>query len=190
MQIKKSSEGIHVITGYGATFNNVDRGNDTILPGAFKKTIERHKQENRPVRMYFQHDSKEIIGGFDAHSLREDAKGLHVTGQLNLGVQRGIEVTNLIKQGVLSDFSIGYSIVDFDFKDGVRILKELDLWEISVVSEPMNTEARILSKSIGKEYNKVAIRELNAYESLYEKEVQKKQINEAKALLNYLLRKD
>jgi len=141
--IERNGMSLGVVSGYGSTFNNVDRGQDRVMPGAFKKSIQRHQDSQRPVRMYYQHNSQEIIGGFPAMQLREDAKGLFVVGEINLGVQRGREVFALAKQGVLTDFSIGYTVRDFDLKAGVRELKEIELWEVSVVSEPMNPLATI-----------------------------------------------
>ncbi len=131
------------IAGYASTYGNIDRVGDAVMPGAFAKTLDRYKKENRPIRMYYQHDDKELIGAFYPSQMREDAKGLYVEGELNLEVQRGREVYALAKQGVLSDMSIGYSIRDFDIKNGIRQLKDIELWEISIVSEPANPEAKI-----------------------------------------------
>lgn len=136
------------IAGYAATYD-VDRVDDRIVPGAFSKTISNFKTAGRPVRMYYQHDDKEIIGAFIPQTMREDERGLYVEGDINLEVQRGREVYALAKQGVLTDMSIGYSVKDFDIKDGIRELKEIELWEISVVSEPANPKAKITAvKSI------------------------------------------
>lgn len=142
-EIERNGQRYGLVVGYASTFLNVDRGRDKVMPGAFKRTIARHQAKNRPVRMYYQHDNKEIIGGFSAFKMREDTKGLYVEGEINLQVQKGREVYSLAQQGVLTDFSIGYSVVDFDISDGVRELKEVELWEVSVVSEPMNPEANI-----------------------------------------------
>lgn len=137
------------IEGYLSTFDK-DRGGDEILPGAFKKTIKRHKKSNnRPIRMLFQHNRDNIIGGFPIDKVKEDDKGLWVVGQINLDVQKGAETYALAKQGVLSDMSIGYSVpsggYDYDKNSQTNYLKEVELWEGSVVSEPMNTQAQILA---------------------------------------------
>ena len=76
--------------------------------------------------------------------MREDDKGLFVVGEINLGVRRGLEAYNLAKQGVLTDMSIGYSVIDFGMVKGIRELKEIELWEISLVSEPANPSAQIV----------------------------------------------
>jgi len=134
-----------IISGYASTFGNVDRVNDMVMQGAFGATIKEYQEKRRPIRMYYQHDDKEVIGAFSAFSMREDEKGLYVQGEINLEVQRGREVYALAKQGVLTDLSIGYTVRDFDMDRGVRKLKSLALWEISVVAEPANPLATITS---------------------------------------------
>lgn len=133
-----------IIEGYASTYGNVDRVKDIVMPGAFTKTIRRHMDEDRTIRMFYQHDAKEIIGGFPAALMQEDPQGLRVVGEINLDVQRGREVYALAKQKVLTDFSIGYTVKDYKIKDGARQLLEIELWEVSVVAEPANTKARII----------------------------------------------
>ncbi len=130
------------INGLAATFQR-DRGDDVILPGAFAKSLHRHRESDRPVRMLFQHRSEFLIGQFPIHQIRETAEGLEVKGEINLEVQKGREAFALARQGVLSDFSIGFSIIEEEFRDGIRFIKELELWEISPVGEPMNIGAKI-----------------------------------------------
>ncbi len=148
---KQGAGNFGYIEGYASTFEK-DRGGDEILPGAFRSTIKRHKKsDDRMIRMYFQHNGMEVIGGFPIDQVKEDKKGLKVVGQINLDVQRGREVYSLAKQGVLSDMSIGYSVKDYDYDkmSGTTFLKDIELWEISIVNEPMNASANILAvKSI------------------------------------------
>ncbi len=148
-QVTKDGINYGVFTGYASTFGNVDRKGDMVARGAFLNTIADFQAKGRPVRMYFQHDSMELIGGFDSLSLREDEKGLYVVGYINLEVQRGREAYALAKQGILTDMSIGFNINDFKLVDGVRVLTDITLWEISMVCEPANPQATIISvKSI------------------------------------------
>jgi HK97 family phage prohead protease len=144
-EVQIDGQNYGVVRGYASTYGNVDRGSDRVIRGAFKKSLERYRKTNRPIKMYYQHDNKEIIGGFPVDKIMDDESGLYVEGQINLDVQRGREAYALAKQGVIQDFSIGYSVSDYDIKSGVRQLKELELWEISMVGEPMNPEARILA---------------------------------------------
>lgn len=136
---------IGVFSGHLAAFAK-DRMDDVFLPGAFKESLSRHRDENRPIRMLVQHDSDFLIGGFPIESVREDDKGLFVIGNINLDVQRGKEAFALMKQGVLTDMSIGFSVSGDDgmeFRDGIRFLKQVDVWEGSLVTEPANVAAKI-----------------------------------------------
>lgn len=142
---------IGVVEGYASTWD-VDRGNDVILRGAFDKTIARHVSEGRQVRMLWQHNGDQLIGGFPAEKMREDERGLFVRGEINLETQAGREAYALAKQGVLSDFSVGFSIPSRDavkYNDtgdrNVREIREVELWEVSMVGEPMNPNANVLA---------------------------------------------
>lgn len=143
---KKNINGVEIgiVRGYASTFNNIDRDGDVILPNAFNKTVNDFKSTQRPIRMLYQHSTQELIGGFPPEMMRIDEKGLFVEGQINLDVQRGREAYSLARQNVLTDFSIGFSINEADYNGDVREIKEITLWEISMVGEPANPQARIL----------------------------------------------
>jgi HK97 family phage prohead protease len=140
---------VGIIKGHAAAFTK-DRVEDIIEKGAFLGTLKEHTARgNRQIRMKFQHKRDEIIGGFPVSLAREDEKGLFVEGHINLEVQRGREVFSLAKQGVLEDMSIGFIIPqggqEFIEVDGdrVRLIKQIDLREISIVDEPANADAQI-----------------------------------------------
>lgn len=136
-------------TGYGSVFGELDSYRDIVLPGAFKKTIEKHQQKGRAVKMLWQHRTTEPIGVY--REIREDDHGLFVRGEINMKVSRGVECYHLMKQGALDGLSIGYSTVesDYDAKKSINYLKELDLWEISPVTFPAGDSARVVDvKSI------------------------------------------
>jgi HK97 family phage prohead protease len=127
-------------SGYAAVFNNTDLGGDIIAPGAFTKSIK----ENPRVPVLWGHDTREVIG--INKEVREDSVGLHVSGQLILDVQRAKEARFLVKEGAVKGLSIGYDALVVDYSkssDGIRILKEVKLWEYSLVPFPMNPEATI-----------------------------------------------
>jgi Escherichia/Staphylococcus phage prohead protease len=127
--------------GYAAAFNNEDLGGDVITPGAFSKTMS----ENTKVPILWGHNTREVIGV--NQQMSEDAKGLKVTGQLALDVQRARETHSLMKMGAVKGLSIGYDPIVVDYsrmeKDNVRILREVKLWEYSVTPFPMNPEATV-----------------------------------------------
>lgn len=136
-QIKGLDDDGH-IEGLGAVFGNVDLGFDRIERGAFRETLKKLKEG---IPMLWQHFSDVPIGLWDG--LRESAKGLVVEGDINLDVQQGREARSLAKQGAVKGLSIGYIPRDFEFEDEVRVLKRVDLIEVSLATFPMNPDARI-----------------------------------------------
>lgn len=127
--------------GYAALFGRVDLGRDLILPGAFARSLNERGASG--VRMLFQHDPAEPIGTWLA--IREDATGLFVRGRLTLDVARAREVLALMRAGAIDGLSIGFRTVEgrTDPRSRVRHLVRIDLWEISIVTFPMQPEARI-----------------------------------------------
>jgi hypothetical protein len=130
-----------VISGYASLFGRVDLGRDRVAPGAFAAALRRRRAGG--IRMLFQHDPAEVIGSWT--EISEDRRGLRVCGRINLEVARGREVIALIRQGALDGLSIGFKTVhaDHDRANGIRTIREADLWEISVVTFPMLPDARI-----------------------------------------------
>jgi uncharacterized protein len=132
-------------TGYGSIFGNKDLGNDVVMQGAFAKSLI--SKGAMGVKMLYQHNANDPIGVYD--SIEEDKKGLKVKGRLAMGTQRGREVYELMKMGALSGLSIGYRVDSkgyaYEENGKKRILKEVDLMEISAVTFPMNTRATIQS---------------------------------------------
>ncbi len=133
------------IEAYGAIFNNVDEGNDRILPGAFTRTIKNSKARAKArekkyiLKMLWQHDDHELIGGW--YDMTEDATGLLCKGDIALATQRGREFYALAKAGMIDDLSIIYDVpaggAKYD-KSGVRDLSELRLFSVDPVTFPMN----------------------------------------------------
>lgn len=127
------------LEGLGAVFRNRDLGGDIIAPGAFSKTLKRPTQKVRP--MLWMHKPDQVIGRWD--SMTESDEGLVVKGVL-ADTDLGNEIHTLLKMEAVRGLSIGYEVNDYGYdKSGARILKEVDLWEVSVVSMPMNPLATI-----------------------------------------------
>ena len=131
--------------GYGSVFGNKDLGNDVIESGAFAKSLKRRKPQN--VKLLYQHKSDMPIGVFD--EIREDDHGLVVKGRLALKTQAGAEAYELLKMGALDGLSIGFRVnpkeVSYDKRGNKRIIKEVDLMEVSLVTFPMNPQATVRS---------------------------------------------
>jgi HK97 family phage prohead protease len=123
--------------GILAVYNNVDLGGDSILPGAFTKTIQEHGNE---VPMLWQHETDEPIGSL---TLTDSPDALLVKGQLLMELPMAQKAYLLLKARIIKGLSIGYDTVKKDVEGGVRKLKEIRLWEGSVVTFPMNPLAMV-----------------------------------------------
>jgi HK97 family phage prohead protease len=126
--------------GYASVFNKLDSGGDIVLPGAFAKSLAKRRGR---IRLLFQHDPKEPVGTWE--SLSEDSHGLFVTGRLVPDVPRSDALRRLIGNGALDGLSIGFRTVKASRRDGNRLLHEIDLYEVSIVTFPMMEDARIAS---------------------------------------------
>ena len=129
-----------VFEGYASLFNKADLGHDIVLPGAFRASLATRGATG--IKMLYQHDPATPIGVWlKAH---EDARGLFVRGRLMTEVAKAREVLALMRTGALDGLSIGFRMVK-GARDrfGVRRLEKIDLWEISVVTFPMQTDARV-----------------------------------------------
>lgn len=127
-----------LFSGYGSVFGVIDSYDEVVVAGAFKDSIA-----HKTPAMLWQHRSAEPIGIYT--SVREDSVGLHVEGKLATKTARGMEAYELLKMGALNGLSIGFNTRDdsFDAVSGIRTLKTIDLWEISLVTFPANEASRI-----------------------------------------------
>lgn len=127
--------------GYASLFNVEDLSHDVVLPGAFATSLARRGVGG--IKLLFQHDPAEPIGVWA--DIAEDARGLKVRGQLTLEVARAREVLALMQAGALEGLSIGFRTEKGarDARSGIRRLAKIDLWEISIVTFPMQPGARI-----------------------------------------------
>jgi HK97 family phage prohead protease len=133
--------GSGVFVGYASLFGRRDQAGDIVMPGAFTQTLKRRGPAE--VRMLFQHDAGEPVGSW--LDMRETDKGLHVTGRLERKVQRGRELFSLLESRGLDGLSIGFRTVRArrDRALAARLITEIDLWEISLVTFPMLEGARV-----------------------------------------------
>ena len=135
----------HVIEGYASLFGKRDQGNDVVMGGAYGASLARLAAAGRRVKMLWQHDPTQPIGVWD--EVREDATGLWVKGRILGVVEKGREAVALLGAGAIDGLSIGYRTVKSE-RDGKgqRLLTELELWEVSLVTFPMLPEARVTGK--------------------------------------------
>jgi uncharacterized protein len=134
-----------VVQGYASLFGQKDQGGDVVLRGAYTASLARLAKAGRSVKMLWQHDPTQPIGVWD--EVREDAVGLRVKGRILEDVARGREALSLLAAGAIDGLSIGYRTLraERDGK-GQRLLAELELWEVSLVTFPMLPEARVQAK--------------------------------------------
>jgi HK97 family phage prohead protease len=135
--------GARKITGYGSIFGNVDSYGDIVIKGAFAESIKK-----RAPKFLAQHDSDAILGRWMV--TREDERGLYLEGEF-ARTPMGDEYYELAKMGAIDGLSIGYSTIDSDLDgDKRRLLKKINLWEVSLVTFPANELATLTGvKTLG-----------------------------------------
>ena len=140
-EVKATAEENNIFTfeGYASTFNNVDHGDDIVIRGAFSNSLAKNSQ----VPILWQHQMSEVIGV--SVQLYEDDKGLFIKG--NLPKDDTLVSGRIIPQmkvGSIKEMSIGFFTKNYDrAKDGIRLLKEIDLFEVSLVTKAMNSQALV-----------------------------------------------
>jgi HK97 family phage major capsid protein/HK97 family phage prohead protease len=150
-----NSDGVNVISGFAAVYNNIDCAGDVILPGAFAKAIQEHK--SRPLNLYHSH-SDIAIGHLNARDLVGTITVLEdrvVGNTYGLWFESPVssapssqDVAIKAAEGHLRECSIGYGVVDAERGtvggQSVRLLKELTLREVSLVGRACNKEALVM----------------------------------------------
>jgi len=127
------------IEGLAAGYGNVDAGGDVIVPGALARSLKGRKSV--PMLMY--HDQTRPAGVWT--DFAESREGLIVKGQLSLSSQIGQEAHGLVRDGAIGGLSIGYRTIREAVVGKTRQLLELALYEVSLVTIPMNERAVITS---------------------------------------------
>lgn len=124
-------------SGYASIFGNVDRGADVVERGAFKEII---RNEEGKVVVLWQHSQREPIGVAD---VRQDEKGLYFDASLVLEDPTARKARAHMLAKSVRGMSIGYDVLKDEIKEGIRYLKEIRLWEISLVTFGMNQMAGV-----------------------------------------------
>lgn len=139
IKVESASDEFLTVSGYGSVFGVTDQGGDVVEPGAFRESIA----SGAVPKMLWQHDPSQPIGVWD--SVAEDARGLFMRGRISKRTVKGAEVCEMIQMGAIDGLSIGYAIKDNGsrLQDGRRFISDVELWETSVVTFPMNRSAGI-----------------------------------------------
>ncbi|MEM9706872.1 MAG: HK97 family phage prohead protease [Pseudomonadota bacterium] len=126
------------ISGYASLFGVPDENGDIVERNAFSASLRRP----RPVRMLFQHKPERPIGVW--RTIKEDARGLFVSGDLIVNCDDARNLYALLCAGAIDGLSIGFRTIKSRSIAGGRRISVAELWEISLVSFPMAPKARIL----------------------------------------------
>lgn len=132
-------------SGYASTFGNKDQGGDIVVAGAFDAWLSMWNASGDPLPLLWQHDTKDPRGIL--HTLTPDAKGLFIKGQVNMNTEDGRDAREYLLQKAVTGFSIGYDIypggIVYDPKQDAYLLTNIELWEVSLATFPMNRSARV-----------------------------------------------
>ncbi|MEF2071908.1 HK97 family phage prohead protease [Consotaella aegiceratis] len=127
--------------GYAVLWGQRNLHNEIYLPGTFKRSLAEHRANGTFPAMHWAHRSDRVPGVWT--EIREDAKGLYVRGKLLLDTTDGKDIATIIRERAATGLSIGFRAAKSLMQRGVRIIRDLDLAEISVVSNPSANLARI-----------------------------------------------
>ena len=121
--------------GYAALFGKRDAGRDTIRPGAFTATLA-DRQE--PLPLYWQHRPDQRIGWIE--QVAEDQRGLRIVASID-NPDGGAAAA--LKRGAVTGLSFGFRARSFTRDVRGRELQAVDLFEVSLVTHPMQHGARV-----------------------------------------------
>lgn len=125
--------------GFASAFGNIDLGGDVVVAGAFTASLQKRKP-----KLLWQHEMEDVLGVFEA--VAETTEGLKVTGKMpKADTLVSGRVIPQMKVGAVDSMSIGFSLEPdgFYMKDGIRYITKAELWEISLVTIPMNPQAMV-----------------------------------------------
>jgi HK97 family phage prohead protease len=126
------------IRGYASLWGVADLNGDVVARGAFAASLARTGAAG--VRMLHQHESRAAVGIWDR--MLEDEHGLFVEGRIMDWSADGRFAQALSRAGALDGLSIGFRSRRAGREGRLRVLVEVDLWEVSLVTFPMLPGAR------------------------------------------------
>ncbi|MDQ2626578.1 MAG: HK97 family phage prohead protease [Actinomycetota bacterium] len=137
-------------TAYASVFGNVDSYGDVVMPGAFAKTLAEWTKSGNPIPLLFGHNMSDPdynLGG--VLSAEEDAVGLKITAQLDLENPKAAQTYRMLKGRRINQMSFAYDEIESGpaTHDGNHVweLRELKLYEVSIVTLGANQETEILA---------------------------------------------
>lgn len=120
--------------GYAALFHRRDAGGDVILPGAFAASLA---GASGPLPLLWEHRPHARIGTVER--IGEDGRGLRVVARLDPASRAAA----LLAEGSVRGLSFGYHTKDYRIDGATRVLRVVDLFEVSLVTHPLQAGARV-----------------------------------------------
>jgi HK97 family phage prohead protease len=140
--IKETTDAGH-IRGHGSVFGVIDSYNEIVAQGAFAESLKKWAKRGALPAMLRGHESNIVVGVWT--QMQEDAIGLDCAGDCILETRDGADTYQLLKRKAVRGLSIGFmpEVWEVDKETGIITLKQVDLWEVSIVTFPANVEAMI-----------------------------------------------
>jgi hypothetical protein len=137
-------------SAYASVFGNVDSYGDVVVKGAFEKDLARWEESGNPIPLLFGHNMSDPDYNLGhVVSAVEDDHGLLVTAQLDLENPKAMQTYRMLKGRRINQMSFAYDVLDEDEVEtaGVKAneLRELKLYEVSVVTIGANQETEVLA---------------------------------------------
>ncbi|HEV7353711.1 MAG TPA: HK97 family phage prohead protease [Brevundimonas sp.] len=120
------------IEGYASLWGVADLNGDVVAEGAFRRSLARAGPGE--IKMLFQHDGRAPVGVWD--EVTEDGKGLFVRGRIESWSAEARFAAALARAGALDGLSIGFRTARARRDGRLRVLSEVELWEVSLVTIP------------------------------------------------------
>lgn len=150
-------EGVHYIDAYASTFHREpDAYGDVIAKGAFSKTLQKWRDSGNPIPLLFGHNMEDPMYNIGyITEAEEDEIGLKVHGVFDTSTERGAYTAKLAREGRLTKLSFAYDVMDaaeVTLEDGTKAneLRELELYEVSLVTVPANMHAEVIEAKAGR----------------------------------------
>lgn len=131
--------------GYASVFGNKDLVGDIVVEGAFAKSLKEWDRKGIPIPLLWGHNTADPDFNLGYVAAEEDDRGLKVHGFLDMESPKSAQTYRLLKSGRVNQMSISYTVNDGAMTKDAYELKELDLYEVSIVPIGANQETEILA---------------------------------------------
>jgi len=141
--------------GYASVFGNKDLVGDVVIKGAFSNTLAEWERKGVPIPLLWGHNMADPDFNLGYVDAEEDDKGLKVHGYFDMESPKSAQVYRLLKSGRVNQMSITYRVVDGayvmpegegkTYRDAYYELRELDLFECSIVQVAANQDAEVIA---------------------------------------------